>query len=214
MTGTKSWEALIDSRVTLAQQCHASDSPDSFKDLLSSPAFEAARNCRDGSFENQNGDSSDTKMEICEIHRDKVHESRKAYDVFHIMVDALKTEKPLNDEAWEDKIGKAGDNTKAVLTRGLETMAEEAKVVIRGLPDEEERLDTARYLCHRANGYVQFNRKVNKELDLVYGSRKGGQQRVWTALETAGRIIPEAEVVALNCVTGQEYSSKSGILFL
>lgn len=205
MTASESWETLVDERIALAKECQKPDCGETLEKLLLSPTFDSV--VQNGT----DGDSCDSKVDIRGLHKDTVHAARKAYDAFHEVIEALKKEAPKED--WEEKIGAAGLMAKDAFAAALDRFAVDSKEVIRNLPDEEERVDNAKYFNYCVNGYVLFVRKANEALELVYEARKGGQQRVWTALETSGRVVHDAEVAALKWVAGQNAFSSPGVSF-
>lgn len=222
MTAPASWETLVDERIALAKECQKSDSSETLEKLLLSPTFDSVT---------QHGADSDSKVAIRGLHKETVHTARKAYDVFHELIENLKKEKPKDD--WEEKIGAAGLMAKDAFAAALARFAGDAKDVIsrhaaassdneaqqqqEEEAEEGQRVENAQYFSYCVNGYVLFVRKANEALELVYEARKGGQQRVWTALETAGRIVHDAEVAALKWVAGQNAfassSSSQGVSF-
>lgn len=206
MTATESWESLIDERIVLAMECVESDCYETLEKLLSAPTTPNAvvQNGNDG-------DSCDSEIEIRALHQDTVRAGRKASDAFHEVVEGLKKEKPKED--WEEKIGAAGLLAKDALVTALGKFAVDSKAIIRGLSDEEQRVDSAKYFNYCVSGYVLFVRKVTEALELVYEARKGGQQRVWTALETARRVVHDAEVAALKWAAGRNAFASLGMSF-
>ncbi|CAN8096152.1 unnamed protein product [Discula destructiva] len=206
MAVIQGWESLVDDRIALAKECQKSDCAETLEKLLLHPTFDAI-------VKNGNDDESgDDRVEIRALHKDAVQAGRKAYDAFHDVVEGLKKETP--NEDWEETIGAAGLMAKDAMGTALDTFAADSKSVIRALSDEEEQEDDATYFNYCVNGYVLFARKVNEALELVYEGRQGGQQRVWTALETAGRLVHDAEVAALKWVAGENaFATPLGVSF-
>lgn len=194
MTGAESWETIIDERITLARQCHNPELQEAIKDMLARPTHDDV--AHDGS----------AKDLLRALHEETVRAGRKAYDKFHGAVEAPKTEKP-DEEAWEHKIGSAAVVAKDKMLAALDKMADAARDVVRGVPGGDGRVEDAEYFTFCVNGYVHFIKKVNGAFELVYDSRKGGQQRIWTALDTAGRTAHEAEEAALKWVSEQDTST-------
>lgn len=202
----------MDSRIRLAKQCFQGDSTFHLKELLDSPTFDALRNHNSTATTTTavTAQHDKRKLAIREIHEIQVHTAHTAYKSFHAVVESLKAEKP-NEELWEGKIGSAALACKDVMSSALDTMGVEARRIIVTEEEEEEEeaegdsaLDNAQYFCFCLNEYVLFVRKVNEALELVYESRGKGLQRLWTALETAGRTVAEAEAAALKWVAGQD----------
>lgn len=187
MSATNSWEVTMDERIALAKECQTSDCAETLGKLLMTPTFDAV--VQNG----EDGDSSDSRIEIRALHQDTVMAGRKAYEAFHETIDELKKDGPKED-AWEEKIGAAALLAKDAMLAALDKFAVEYKAILRLVDGEEDRVENAVYFSYCVNGFVLFTRKVNEALHLVYESRKGGQQRVWTALDTAGRMVHEAEV--------------------
>lgn len=183
----------MDERIALAKQCQTSDSSEILEKLLLTPTADDALLLQSGDdTSDDDSDNGDCKIEIRALHRAAVAAGHKAYDAFHEVIDGFKRDKP--KDVWEERIGAAVLVAKDALIAALDKFAADSKAVIHRLVDEEElRLEGATYFNYCMNGYVLFSRKVNEALELVYESRKGGQQRVWTALDTSGRTVREAE---------------------
>lgn len=190
MSGQHAWEALMDERVAQAKQCQISDCTETLEKLLLTPTCDilTGKNGKGGVTED-----SESKNEIRALHKDTILAGRKAYDAFHEIIEGFKKYEPKED-AWEERIRTAAIMTKDAVAVGLDKFAMDSKAIIRPVEKDERRLEYATYFNYFVNGYVLFFRKVNEALELVYEGRKGGQQRVWTALETSGRIVREAEV--------------------
>lgn len=211
MTATETWESLVDEHIALAKECQKSDCPETLEKLMLTPTFDAV--VHNGGTDGDGGDdsSSETKLDIRALQKETVQAGRKAYDAFHEVVEGLKKGTPKDD--WEDKIGAAAMVAKDAMVAALEKFAIGSKDAIRLVPDEDERVESAKYFNYCVNGYVLFVRKVNEVLELVYEARKGGQQRVWTALETAGRVVHDAEGAVLKWVVGQNVFAAPGVSF-
>lgn len=190
MAGQYAWEALMDERVAQAKQCQISDCTETLEKILLTPNYDILTG--------QNGqggvaDDSESKNEIRALHKDTILAGRKAYDSFHEIIEGFKKDNPKED-AWEERIRTAAIMTKDAMVVTLDKFALDSKAIIRPIEKDEHRLEYATYFNYCVNGYVLFFKQVNEAMKLVYEGRKGGQQRIWTALETSGRIVREAEV--------------------
>lgn len=179
----------MDERVAQAKQCQISDCTETLEKLLLTPTSDVlTQNGKGGVLED-----SKSKNEIRALHKDTILVGRKAYDAFHEIIDGFKKDNPKED-AWEERIRTAAIMTKDAMVVALDKFAIDSKAIIRLVEKDERRLQYATFFKHCVNGNVLFFRKVNEALELVYEGRKGGQQRIWTALETSERIVREAEV--------------------
>lgn len=179
----------MDERVARAKQCQISDCHETLEKLLLMPDRDILTRNVEGGVE----EDGKSKNEIRALHNDTILAIRKAYNAFHDIIEGLKKDKP-NEEAWEEKIQTAAIMTKDAMVVALDQFAMDTKGIIRPVEKDDHRLEYATYFNYYVNGYALFSRKVNEALELVYEGRKGGPQRIWTALETSGRIVREAEV--------------------
>lgn len=190
MSGQHAWEALMDERVAQAKQCQISDCTETLEKLLLTPTCDILNKNGKGGVQ----DDSESKNEIRALHKDTILVGRKAYDAFHEIIEGFKKDSPKEEDAWDERIRTAAIMTKDAMVVALDKFAVDAKGIIRLVEKDENRLEYATFFNYCVNGNVLFFRKVNEALELVYEGRKGGQQRIWTALETSGRIVREAEV--------------------
>ncbi|KAF3771087.1 hypothetical protein M406DRAFT_326487 [Cryphonectria parasitica EP155] len=178
MTGPDKWEAIINEHIVLAKRCQTTSFHDAPEKLFPHASLEPPQ-------VDTSTNTSPINLKLIDLHRDTVRAGRKAYGKFHAVIEGLKTERPKED-AWEDKIGSAAIIAKDKMVGILDKMVDGGKGVLRDISDESAQVENAKYLNFCVNG------------------RKGGQQRVWTALETAGRNVDEAEAAALRWVAGRE----------
>lgn len=181
----------MDERVAQAKQCQISDCTETLEKLLHTPTCDilTGQNGQGGVAQ----DNESKNDEIRALHQDTIVAARKAYDAFHKIIEGFKKDKPKED-AWEERIRTATIMTKDAMVVALDKFTTDSKAIIRSVEKDEKRLECATYFNYCVNGYVLFFRKVNEAMELVYEGRKGGQQRIWTALDTSGRIVREAEV--------------------
>lgn len=138
---------------------------------LSTPTFETLVHNGDGN------DRDKSKADIRSLYKDTVLAGRKAYDAFHEVIEALEKDRS-KDDTWEENIGTAAILVKDGMVSTLDEFAMDSKVVIRLVEGEKPCVESAAWFIYCVDGWVLLSRKVNEALELVYESRKGGQQRI------------------------------------